>query len=258
MLLQNVQADFVEALLSKENQPDLPVEPAANLAIHRNNILSCLTETLQNTYPLIHTLLGSDFFQMTAKEYIRQYPSRSGNLHDYGEYFADFLSEYPPVHHLIYLAEVAEFEWACHHIYLAPDLPSFDLETLKQYTPEQYEQIRFVLNPASYLRKFHFPILKILDLCVNDPEATVDLSSDTTNLLMIRKELDISLASLPQEDFIFLEALSNHHTLLEALHLTQITHPTYQLEDKLPGFVQDKIIVDCYLSDEIEITESTL
>lgn len=258
MLLQNVQADFVEALLSKENQPELPVEPAGNLSIHRNNIFSCLTETLQNTYPLIHTLLGGDFFQMTAKEYIRQYPSRSGNLHDYGEYFADFLSEYPPVHHLIYLAEVAEFEWTCHHIYLAPDHPSFDLDTLKQYTTSQYEQIRFVLNPAAYLRKFHFPILKIIDLCVSDPETTVDLNSETTNLLIIRKELDIALVSLPTEDFIFLEAISSNYTLKDALYITQLSYPSYNLEDKLPGFVQDKIIVDCYLSDEIEITETTL
>lgn len=257
MLLQNVQADFVEALLSKDSQPDLQVAPANHLAIYRNNIFSCLIETLQNTYPLIQTLLGVDFFQMTAKEYIRQYPSRSGNLHDYGEYFADFLSEYAPVHHLIYLTEVAEFEWACHRIYVAPDHPAFDLERLKQFTLPQYEQIRFVLNPASYLRKFHFPILKILELCVSDPEATVELNSDTTNLLIIRRELDISLASLPPEDFIFLEALSNHHTLQEALHLTQLSYPSYNLEDKLPGFVSEKIIVDCYLSDEVE-SEPTL
>lgn len=254
MLLQNVQADLVEALQSRDNQPDVIVEPAGNLIIYRNNIFSCLIETLKNTYPLIRTLLGTDFFQMTAKEYIRQYPSRSGNLHDYGEYFADFLSEYAPVHHLIYLTEVAEFEWACHRIYLAPDHVSFDLNTLEQYTPAQYEQIRFVLHPASYLRKFHFPILKILDLCVTDPESTVDLNSETTNLLILRKELDISLVSLPPEDFIFLEALSQHHTLADALHITQLSHPYYNLEDKLPGFVQDKIIVDSYLSDESDST----
>lgn len=104
MSLPNVQAEFVEALLSKDSQSDL-VEPAGNLAIYRNNMYSCLIDTMQNTYPLIQSLLGNDFFKMTAKEYIGQYPSRSGNLYDYGEYFADFLAEYQPVHHLIYLTD---------------------------------------------------------------------------------------------------------------------------------------------------------
>jgi hypothetical protein len=256
MSLPNVQAEFVEALLSKDVATDL-VEPSCNLEIYRNNILTNLIEALQNTYPLIQTLLGTDFFNKTAREYIRQYPSRSGNLHDYGEYFSNFLSEYQPVHHLIYLAEVAEFEWACHITYVAGDYPLFDVAVLQQYTEDQYNLLRFVLNPASALRKFHFPILQILDLCLKNPNEIVDLNNEGNNLLIIRKELDIALLPLPKDEFTFLEALQNHYSLIDALEMTQRINPDFNIEEKLPEFIQNKILVDCYLSDEDEPLDFT-
>src|SRR3990167_10192357 len=107
-----------------------------NLAIYRNNIFATLMHTLKATYPLTLVLLGKDFFAMAAREYIRQYPSRSGNLHDYGEYFGNFLATYQPVHELIYLAEVAEFEWAFHTIYHAPNHPPFAAHSLTSFQPE--------------------------------------------------------------------------------------------------------------------------
>lgn len=249
MSLPNVQADFVEAIFSKDGQTDL-FEPGKHISIYRNNIYANLVEALANTYSLIEALLGHDFFQMTAKEYIRQYPSRSGNLHDYGEYFGDFLAEYQPVHDLIYLAEVAEFEWACHTVYLSADHPPFVAQALENFTAEQHERLRFILHPASWLRKFHFPILKIVDLCLTNPQEHIDLNLGGVNLLIIRRELDLSLLALPAEDFLFLQALNNNQTLVEALQAAQQVDPMYKLEQKLPAFIQNKVIVDCYLSDE--------
>src|SRR3989338_5990145 len=101
MMLQNAQADFIEAMQALDEHTTL-VSPAMNLAIYRNNIFATLMHTLKATYPLTLVLLGKDFFAMAAREYIRQYPSRSGNLHDYGEYFGNFLATYQPVHELIY------------------------------------------------------------------------------------------------------------------------------------------------------------
>lgn len=254
MSLPNAQADFIEALFSKDVQTDL-ITPSGNIAIYSNNIFSSLIDTLADTYPLIKTLLGNDFFQMTAREYIRQYPSRSGNLHDYGQYFGDFLTEYQPVHDLMYLAEVAEFEWACHVLYLAADHPAFTIEALTNFTPEQHQELRFILNPAAWLRKFHFPILKIIDLCLIEPEQTLDLTNeDGVNLLVIRKELDLSLITLPADDFAFLEALNDGKTLVAAWNTAKQVNADYQLEVKLPEFIKHRIIVDCYLSNDNEPT----
>lgn len=248
MNLQNAQADFIDALFGTDEQATM-LTPAKHISIYRNNVFASLLNALKLTYPLILALVGKDFFEMTAREYMRQYPSRSGNLEDYGEYFSDFIAHYPPVHELMYLAEVAEFEWASHSIYLAPNHPPFAAHTLASFAPEQHADLHFILNPASWLHKFHFPILHIVDLCNMQREEDIDLHKGGINLLMIRRELEISLVSLSPADFQFLQALNHHSTLSAALQQAEKIEPNYPLDEKLPQFIQDKIIVDCYLSD---------
>lgn len=246
MSLQNTQAEFVEALLFNDDKTALVV-PASHLAIYRNNIAVSLLSALKNAYPLVLALLGEEFFVMTAKEYLRQYPSRSGNLHDYGEYFSTFLASFQPVHDLIYLAEVADFEWACHIVYLAANHPPFAQQSLSAFTPEQHQQLRFLLHPACWLRKYHFPILDIIDLCKTNQTESINLHNDGVNLLIIRRELDLALLPLDDADFHFLDTLNRNLTLTEALHAAQQINADYPLEEKLPYFIQDKILVDCYL-----------
>lgn len=248
MWLPNLQADFVEALIANDQKADL-VTPARNISVYHHHVGLSLMKAMENAYPLIRKLLGDDFFHMTAQEYIRQYPSRSGNLYDYGNYFSDFLAEYQPVHDLIYLSEVAEFEWASHVIYLAAEHAPFDAAALAQYTQEQYENLYFRLHPAAWLHKFHFPMLEIIDLCHSEQQERIDLHGSGVNLLVIRRDLDISLHALSQEDFLFLQALNENETLSQALQAAHTVCADYPLAEKLPAFIQNKIIVDCYSED---------
>lgn len=247
MTLQNLQAELAEVILNDDLVTDL-VSPIKNLAIYQNNTAKTLTHTLQSTYPLIEKLVGADFFKITAKEYIKCYPSCSGNLHDYGQYFSDFLAEYPPVKDLVYLSEVAQFEWMCHGLYFAADHAAFDKTKLENLTPEQYDQIHFSLHPASRLQQFYYPILQIIDLCKDNIEEIFDLEGDGVNLLMIRRDLDLSLIPLSDADFTFLQSVNDNYSLTEALDAALCIDANFRLEEKLPGWIEDKIIVDGYVN----------
>lgn len=248
MSMQNLQAEFAEAIMSNEVRSDL-IRPAMNISIHQNNIFSSLLNTLKDIYPLITKLIGEDFFRVTAKEYINCYPSCSGNLHDYGEYFSDFLAEYQPLHDLIYLAEVAQFEWACHTVCFAAEHAPLSIEKLQQFNPDQYEQLHFTLHPASQLIKFHFPILRIIDLCNGDINEVIDVNEGGINLLIIRRDLNLSLIPLAAGEFEFLLALHNNATLSQAEKTAVIIQRDFQLDQKLPEWISKKIIVDCHLAD---------
>lgn len=247
MSLQNLQLEFAEAVCSGNLQIET-VLPIQNLRIYQNNILKHLLKALQTTYPLIVKLVGEDFFQICAKEYIKQYPSRSGDLNDYGEYFSDFLVKYDPVKDLIYLAEVAQFEWICHLLLTAAQPPALDIDVLNKISPENYEQIRFVLHPASKIVKFYHPILRIIELCQKDiGDDVVELGDEGVNLLMIRRDLDISLIPLSEGDYIFLTSLAEGQSVAAALETTLQADPTFELDNKLANWVKDKLIVDCFL-----------
>lgn len=246
MQLSNLQAELADAILTADDTLDCVV-PATHISIYHNNVMSTLIHTLQTTFPLIQKLVGTDFFRMTAKEFIRHYPSRSPNLHEYGNYFSDFLASYAPVHHLIYLAEVAQFEWLCHQINLAPDHARFDLKTLSNVAPNHYHELHFILHPASHLQRFHYPILEMIDLCNQETDITLDINMGGVNLLMIRREYDLCLVPLNNAEFTFLEMLHDGKSVATALNTALMLDAQFNLEEKLPQWIKDKTLVDCYL-----------
>ncbi len=107
------------------------------------------------------------------------------------------------MHELIYLAEVAEFEWAYNTIYHAPNHPPFAAHTLASFPPEQHEKLHFMLHPAAWLHKFHYPILQIRELCLEQHQENINLKLGGVNLLMIRKDLEINFISMPPADLRF-------------------------------------------------------
>jgi hypothetical protein len=248
MLLSNLQAELAEALLSEQVVADkwLPVE---HIQIYQHNINSTLTRALKDTYPLVNKLVGDDYFNQVAQDYILNYPSRSGNLHDYGRYFPNFLPNYDALHQFPYLTDVAALEWACHSIYFAADHAPLNITRLAQITPEQLNHVHFILHPASQLLIFQHPILDIIDFCKNNHGQTLTLTNTGANLLIIRRELEIALVPLSKADFTFLYALSQHASGSEALKLTLQQDPHFKLDEKLPMWVQDKTIVDCNITE---------
>lgn len=116
------------------------------LAIYLNNIFVSLTESLQQIYPSIRKLVGDEFFAMLAQQYIKQYPSQSADLAEYGEFFAKFLSTKTNLASLSYLQEVAELEWAKHQVFYEQDTPVFDFANLAAIS--DYDQLYF--NLTSY------------------------------------------------------------------------------------------------------------
>jgi hypothetical protein len=249
MSLPNLQAEFIELVFSEDANLDW-LHPIQNIRVYRENITSSMMNTLRDIYPMICKLLGEACFRGVAQEYIRRYPSRSSNLHDYGEYLGDFLAELPTLAHLTYLKEVAQFEWCCHLLHYAADPPPFDCEHWKRIgfplLPEQYDQVHFILHPAAHLQAFQCPLLRIIDLCDSVIGEEIDLNEGGVNLLIIRREFEIKLVPLPASEYAFLSCVRDGLSLAKALAVALQSDPAFMLEEKLQAWVSDKTIVDCY------------
>ncbi|HVY33439.1 MAG TPA: DNA-binding domain-containing protein [Caulobacteraceae bacterium] len=80
------------------------------LGVHRNTIISGLTNTLRLTYPTVEWLVGEDFFDQAAFHFTRRYPPVAMQLSDYGREFPAFLESYDPAAELAYLPDTARFD----------------------------------------------------------------------------------------------------------------------------------------------------
>lgn len=242
MLLHNLQAEFEECLLNADTHGDL-LHPEQHMQIYRNNRIASLRRALINAYPLLVKLLGEDFFTVTANAYIEQFPSRQPDLNAYGEYLADFLSRHAPTKQLVYLPEVAAFEWACHQLCFAADHPALAISALQSIPPASYPGLRLTLHPASRLMQFQFPILQLIDLCHNRIDEIKDLDVGGVDLLIIRRDLDIKLVTLKPSEYAFLASVQHEQPLANALSAALILEPGFDLNAKLVQWVKDKTIV---------------
>ena len=205
---------------------------ARRLQIYRNNTLLSLTTALQAVYPVVCRLVGEDFFQYAAAQYINRYPSRSGDLHEFGEFFAVFLETFTPAAKLVYLPDIARLEWAYHQVFHAARHSPLDLAALAQVPAEQQGALRFQLHPAARLLESAFPILRIWRSNQDNDtsDSPVNLAEGGIKLLVFRREtLDIEFHTLADGEFSLLQALAGDCDFATACDRVLAVQPTFDL-----------------------------
>ena len=236
--LRELQLGFAAAVLDNvENDFDRHVRDAGlsgarRLRVYRNNAVLGLTGALEAVYPVVRRVVGEGFFRYAAAQYITRYPSRSGDLHAFGEHFPVFLQSFDPAAELAYLPDVARLEWAYHQVFHAASHPLLDLATLAQVPVERRETLRFQIHPAARLLESAFPILRIWQINQDDhtDDPPVDLSEGGVKLLIVRREnLDIEFRSLEDSEFSLLSTLAADGDFATACERAMAAQPTFDL-----------------------------
>jgi Putative DNA-binding domain len=250
--LYELQKTFADALF--ESAKGIPEEvivsdafPASRrLRIYHNNVFTSLTEALRHIYPVVVRLVGESFFAYAAHHYIGQYPSRSGNLHDFGEYLPQFLAELPPATGLPYLPDMARLEWARHQAFHGAEHPPLALERLAAVPTERYGDIKFVLHPSVRLIRSPFPILLIWE--VNQPdhrgEATVHLDSGGGQWRVMRRTLRVEMLALSAGEFALLSGFDGGTPFASACESALAVEPTLNVTRCLQELVLAQTVVD--------------
>ncbi|MBI3774831.1 MAG: putative DNA-binding domain-containing protein, partial [Gammaproteobacteria bacterium] len=182
---------------------------ARRLQVYRNNHASSLTEALRAVYPVLHRLVGDEFFMHLAVSYVNAHPSRCGNLHGFGAQVPEFVAGFPGLEVLPYVRDVASLEWSYHEVFHAADHAPLDVARLAVIAPPRYGELKFSMHPASRLLESPYPVLRIWQ--ANQPDdggdGVVDLHSGANRLLVIRRALDVEFELLDRGDYAFLSAL---------------------------------------------------
>ena len=180
-------------------------------------------------------LVGEEFFSYAAETFAKTYPSRSGNLDDYGTEFADFLESFAPAASLRYLPDVARLELLVDRLMTAEDdrrvrgvaapLAAYDVrldDTLK-------------LAAGCRLLKSDFPIHRIWQ--VNQPgfedTGTIDLAEGGALLLVRRNGFAIEILSLEPAEFAFLSAFAAGLSLCAAVASACAVEPSFDANQSL-------------------------
>jgi len=220
--------------------------PAARrFNVYRNNFRISLTDGLAAIYPVVEQLVGPEFFGYMADRYIRNHPSRSGNLHNHGFALADFLSRFPAASKLPYLPDVARLEWAYHEVFHAATPKTFEPKALEKVAAESYPKLRFDLGPACRLVRSTYPIFRIWHVnqegYVGDQKVNLDAGPET--VLLVRPELKVELRRLDPAKSAFLKTLESGNNLGEAVEASLKFSPDFDLQSALARYLSSGVLI---------------
>lgn len=204
------------------------------VGIYRNTIRWTLTRALRLSYPAVHKLVGTEFFEGAVEQFLRRHWPQSACLDDFGADFIPFLDTFEPAGDLIYLADVARLEWAVHQALHAPRGPAMDLERLSQLGNEQCTAVRFTANPSLRLIAVDTPADVIWRAVLEQDEralAGIQVARAPRYLLVQGVPAsEVEVSPVGESEWNLLQALSSGVALEQALQQFRDSAPEADLD----------------------------
>ncbi len=257
MNLKKWQSDFYQGIF---HPSEITVRQACNginssdslsarqrLDIYRGSILGGMTSGLAGIYPVCEKLVGEHYFSQMVAGYLKQFPSDSPDLGQYGEHLAHYITLFEPAQDLIYLPHVAKLEWLWHQAFNALHTSSKQdeiqaISELDQLDEEQQAKILFHLTPSANLMKSHMPIHKIWQVNQDNfnGDKSVNLNEAGGNYLVWRNEkFNMHIDVLSDDEFYFLEAITQCKNFSQLAQLSCAD----KISQLLPNFLQMGLII---------------
>jgi putative DNA-binding protein len=219
---RSMGAQLLAAPLFAAPPPTPPGDASPNerFAIYRHTCLTTLINALRLNFPVVLLLVGDEFFQGAATQFVTAQPPASAYLNDYGASFATFLAQFAPAAGITYLPDVARLEWAVSRALHAPDSASLDVASLTGLNDSQMSAVRFHPRPGLSVLRLDVPADDIWRAVLSGDEAAmaaVRLNDAPVYLLVERGERGPSVQRLTSAAGRFSESLLRGQPLSRAL-----------------------------------------
>jgi len=257
--LRELQSDFLAAILGGDAAAPAGARLecelvaggygiAGGLAVYANNAEHHFIDSLRKSFPVVHRLVGEAYFARCAREFRRDQPSRSGDLHHLGAGFPAYWQRRHGDDHYRYLAAVARLEWLHEEALTAADHPAFDLAKLARVPPTAYDTLRFRLHPSLRLFESEFPTLAIWEAnrrTEQEPEF-IDLSAGGERVLLVRTTNGIAMHRLAVGEFAFLQQIEQARGFTDSIAAAEQADVEFDATVALEKFVREQVIVDLW------------
>ncbi len=197
--LRSLQEQCYRAFLRGDAEPLLAelvsrkIPAPISIQVYQNNARETYRNALRASYPVVERLVGEDCFRGFALQYMRNYPSTSGDLQDYGAALPDFLAELYTASEFAYLPDVARLEWAVEEVQLNRESEPLDLVALSHVDSGRRADVRFRRSASARLICSPYPILSIWTTNQPGQEAEVDLRSGAEHVVVRRHAGSVEL-----------------------------------------------------------------
>lgn len=245
MKLSELQSLFGDALLYKNDLIAGQIKEKRSFAgsellqVYRNSFVMGVSEALQATYPHTLSLVGEEFFNAVARQFILQQPPQENNIMAYGDGFSDFLKSLQQLAAMPYIAEMARFEWlleetANMHIENAT-LNVSDLGALQE---AQFADIIFHIPQQVSLFSSGQDIAHLYRMLLDKEVQETDLNRACYIVLKKQPDFSLEIIKLTPQEYSLAEQIRQNKPLGQIQPLELHQHLSLLMEKKLlSGFI---------------------
>jgi hypothetical protein len=245
MLLKTIQNDFANHIFDRKKNKiinSLPYsnqEALARLNIYRNNVFGNFSSVLTSIFEVSKKIIGEKKFKNLIEEYQKKYPSKSGDLNEYGDNFPKLLKGLQPE----FLYDLSRLELALHQCYYADDVDDFAIDNFRKISPEKFYNLTFDLHPSCFLIESEFPIFTIFK------KKKKNLNKKTEFILVERASGTCEAKLLNHEEFIFLKNLLKKKTLFQNYkNIAKLIGKEFDIGAMLNKFINNRVICNFHES----------
>jgi hypothetical protein len=193
-----------------------PLSAQDRIAIYRNAYQVRLIDALQDTYPILHALLGDDMFIDLGKDFVAHYPSVFRSIRWYGRELTDFLKINPPYDEQPVLSEVAQLEWTLGEVFDAKDAKPLPRIALSAVDPAAWSELRFEFHPSLRRLQFEWNAVPVWQaMSQEDTPPRPHRSAAPVAWLLWRQDLQNYFRSMTNIEALALDAAQRGHNFGE-------------------------------------------
>ena len=133
---------------------------ARGLLAYQSNGLELANRALAGAYPVMQQLIGEEAFAALAAALWQAHPPQRGDLAQWGDTLAQFVSHSAQLAEEAYLPDVARAEWALQQLKTAPDEQA-DLASLQYLMTTDPAQIRLCIAQTAQGLESRWPLASI-------------------------------------------------------------------------------------------------
>jgi hypothetical protein len=212
-MLRDIQQQFLSALFNQEPSPNILSvisETGARTAqqqfmSYRDSVIGGMIEAMAISYPVVKKLVGAQFFNHITYQFIRQTPSISPDLNNYGGNFSHYLETLDNLETVPYLYDVARLEWHWQCLINGSNAKPGNLHLLVDVEDSQTDNLLFKLSPHSGLLTSDYAVHKIWELNQDDHNFSESIDiEERVNLFIWRNKLDMNITVINENQYLLL------------------------------------------------------
>lgn len=208
--------------------------PSQSLRVIYNWSVFDYENVLSHTFPTIWKFIGEKCAETVTQHFAESHSLlASRHMEDWRASFPRFLSNFESTKHMIYLEDVALFEWAEHLSCCAEDASCLDLKRMQAIAAQDASEIVFQCHPSLHLVSSIYPLKRIIEDSDTQGTRPIKLEEGPSFALIVRPYKTVHIHWVTEDLFAFFSALKEGDTLGRAHQRAQQLTPDFDAQEAL-------------------------